>query len=106
MRYQRENKWRTGRRVYHRRARLSQNKFSVVLIPNKTMNSWPTIFSSTQPAIQKPPRKVFFSFHYQPDVHRAFVIRNSWVTKEGRAEAGFFDASVFEAKKRESKDSL
>jgi Thoeris protein ThsB, TIR-like domain len=70
------------------------------------MNSWPTIFSSTQPAIQKPPRKVFFSFHYQPDVHRAFVVRNSWLTKEGRAEAGFFDASVFEAKKRESKDSL
>jgi hypothetical protein len=70
------------------------------------MNSWQTIFSPTPPAIQKAPRKVFFSFHYQPDVHRAFVVRNSWVTKENRAEAGFFDASVFEAKKRESKDSL
>lgn len=51
-------------------------------------------------------RKVFFSFHYTPDVQRAHVVRNSWVTKADRAEAGFFDSSVFEAKKRESKESL
>jgi hypothetical protein len=51
-------------------------------------------------------RRVFFSFHYQPDVHRAHVVRNSWVTKVDRQEAGFFDASVFESKKRTSDDAL
>ncbi len=50
-------------------------------------------------------RKTFFSFHYQPDVSRAFVVRNAWVT-QGREDAGFFDSSVFEAKKRESPDAL
>lgn len=51
-------------------------------------------------------RRVFFSFHYQPDVHRAQVVRNSWVTKPDRETAGFFDASVFESKKRTSDDAL
>jgi hypothetical protein len=51
-------------------------------------------------------RRVFFSFHYQPDVHRAHVVRNSWVTKADRDDAGFFDASVFESKKRTSDDAL
>ena len=44
-------------------------------------------------------RRVFFSFHYSPDVQRAHVIRNSWVTKRDREVVGFFDASVFEASK-------
>jgi hypothetical protein len=50
-------------------------------------------------------RRAFFSFHYAPDVTRAWVVRNSWVTKviQGqREDAGFFDSSVFEAKERES----
>lgn len=51
-------------------------------------------------------RRVFFSFHYQPDVHRAHVVRNSWVTKADREDAGFFDASVFESKQRTSDDAL
>lgn len=51
-------------------------------------------------------RRVFFSFHYEPDVHRAHVVRNSWVTKADRQEAGFFDASVFESRKRTSDDAL
>lgn len=51
-------------------------------------------------------RRTFFSFHYQADVFRAQVVRNSWVTKADREDAGFFDASVFEAKKRESPESL
>lgn len=51
-------------------------------------------------------RRVFFSFHYEPDVHRAHVVRNSWVTKPDREGAGFFDASVFESKKRSSEDAL
>src|SRR6202521_4038943 len=54
-------------------------------------------------------RRTFFSFHYKPDVNRAWVARNSWVTKVAQGErddAGFFDSSVFEAKKRESDESL
>ena len=54
-------------------------------------------------------RRTFFSFHYTPDVTRAWVVRNSWVTKVAQGErqdAGFFDSSVFEASKRESDDAL
>lgn len=54
-------------------------------------------------------RRTFFSFHYKPDVSRAWVVRNSWVTKVAqgeRSDAGFFDSSVFEAKERESVESL
>src|SRR6202167_1623910 len=54
-------------------------------------------------------RRTFFSFHYKPDVHRAWVVRNSWVTKVAQGErddAGFFDSSVFEATQRESDDAL
>jgi hypothetical protein len=54
-------------------------------------------------------RRTFFSFHYKPDVSRAWVVRNSWVTKVAQGErqdAGFFDSSVFEASKRESDDAL
>jgi len=54
-------------------------------------------------------RRTFFSFHYVPDVSRAWVVRNSWVTKVAQGEredAGFFDSSVFEAKQRESDDIL
>ena len=51
-------------------------------------------------------RRVFFSFHYKPDVQRAHVVRNSWVTKADRQDAGFFDASVFESKQRTSDDVL
>src|SRR5580704_2717385 len=54
-------------------------------------------------------RRTFFSFHYQPDVTRAWVVRNSWVTKLAQGErddAGFFDSSVFEAAQRESDEVL
>ena len=51
-------------------------------------------------------RRVFFSFHYERDVQRAHVVRNSWVTKPDREEAGFFDSSVFEGKKKTSDDAL
>ena len=54
-------------------------------------------------------RRTFFSFHYKPDVSRAWVVRNSWVTKIAQGEredAGFFDSSVFEAKQRESDEVL
>lgn len=50
-------------------------------------------------------RRTFFSFHYRPDVHRSWNVRNSWVTKD-REDAGFFDSGLFEKKQRESDDSL
>jgi hypothetical protein len=54
-------------------------------------------------------RHTFFSFHYKPDVTRAWVVRNSWVMKVAQGErddAGFFDRSVFEAAQRDSEDAL
>jgi len=44
-------------------------------------------------------RRVFFSFHYERDVSRANVVRNSWVTQD-RESAGFFDAGLWEEAKR------
>lgn len=64
------------------------------------MNTW------QYAAKLKQVRRTFFSFHYQYDVSRAQVVRNSWVTKEDREEAGFFDASVFESKQRAGDDTL
>lgn len=66
------------------------------------MNAWQSL-SASQP---KQVRRTFFSFHYQQDVSRAQVVRNSWVTKEDREEAGFFDGSVFESKKRAGEETL
>ena len=65
------------------------------------MNAWQILNAS-----QKQVRRTFFSFHYQLDVSRAHVVRNSWVTKEDREDAGFFDASVFESKKRAGEETL
>jgi hypothetical protein len=44
-------------------------------------------------------RCVFFSFHYQRDVWRANVVRNSGVVI-GSAAAGFTDGSLWEEAKR------
>lgn len=42
-------------------------------------------------------KRVFFSFHYQDVIDfRANVVRNHWVTKDNREQAGYFDASVWE----------
>lgn len=46
-------------------------------------------------------RKVFFSFHYQDVIDfRANVVRNHWLTKSDREDAGFFDSSVWETAKK------
>lgn len=43
------------------------------------------------------PKRVFFSFHYDDvKTFRANVVRNHWLTKEDRKDAGFFDASIWE----------
>ena len=44
-------------------------------------------------------RRVFFSFEYDHDVSRAYVVRNSWVT-QGKEAAGFVDAADFEKVKK------
>jgi len=50
------------------------------------------------------PRKVFFSFHYERDIWRTNVVRNSGIV-EGSAAAGFYDASLWEeAKKKGDED--
>jgi hypothetical protein len=45
-------------------------------------------------------RRVFFSFHYENDVNRAMVVRNSWVV-QGIKEANFIDKAAFETVKRQ-----
>lgn len=52
-------------------------------------------------------RRVYFAFHYR-DVasFRANVVRNSWVTKPDRDEAGFFDASLWEEAKKKDDDAI
>ena len=49
-------------------------------------------------------RRVFFSFHYERDIWRAEIVRNSWVTKPGREAAGFLDAAEREKLKRQGKE--
>jgi len=51
-------------------------------------------------------RRVFFSFHYERDVWRANIVRNSWVTKGNFESAGFIDAVEFEKIKRQGDESI
>ena len=52
-------------------------------------------------------KRVFFSFHYQDVVDfRANVVRNHWMTKPDREEAGYFDASIWESARRRGEDAL
>lgn len=52
-------------------------------------------------------KRVFFSFHYQDVIDfRANVVRNHWLTKPDREEAGFFDASLWESTKRQGSYAL
>src|ERR1039458_1952675 len=50
-------------------------------------------------------RRVFFSFHYERDIWRVNVVRNSG-TIEGVAAAGFHDASLWEETKRRGDDAV
>jgi hypothetical protein len=50
-------------------------------------------------------RKVFFSFHYQRDLWRVNVVRNSGLI-DGVAAAGFHDASLWEEAKRSGDDAV
>lgn len=50
-------------------------------------------------------RRVFFSFHYERDIWRASVVRNSWVTHDPAA-AGYWDGSLWEEAKRKGDAAL
>ena len=50
-------------------------------------------------------RRVFFSFHYERDIWRANVVRNSWVTQD-REAAGFWDASLWEEAKKNNDNAI
>ena len=51
-------------------------------------------------------RRMFFSFHYEKDIWRDFIVRNSWVTKGNFESAGFIDAVEFEKIKRQGDESI
>ena len=50
-------------------------------------------------------RRVFFSFHYERDIWRANVVRNSWATQD-REAAGFWDASLWEEAKKRGDEAI
>lgn len=50
-------------------------------------------------------RRVFFSFHYEEDINRSMIVRNSWVT-QGKEVAGFIDKAEFEKVKKEGKEAI
>ena len=50
-------------------------------------------------------RRVFFSFHYDRDIWRANVVRNSWVTRD-REDSGFWDASLWEETKLKGETAI
>lgn len=52
-------------------------------------------------------KRVFFSFHYQDVIDfRANTVRNHWITKPDREQAGFFDASVWEESRKKGDIAL
>lgn len=51
-------------------------------------------------------RKAFFSFHYERDVWRAGQVRNSWVTKDDREAAGFWDSAAWEEVKKKGTEAV
>jgi len=51
--------------------------------------------------------RVYFAFHYQDIIDfRANVVRNHWITKEHRQEAGYFDASLWETTRKQGPAAL
>jgi hypothetical protein len=51
-------------------------------------------------------RRVFFSFHYGRDIWRANQVRNSWVTKPDRVEAGFWNSASWEEVKKKGEEAI
>ncbi len=59
-----------------------------------------TLLSEAMAATRK--RRVFFSFHFQRDINRVNVVRNSWRFRpeDGTQPADWFDHSIWEEAKR------
>lgn len=51
-------------------------------------------------------RQTFFSFHHKNDAQRAAVVRNAWVTKADRIDAGFWDAAEWEKVKLQTTSAI
>jgi hypothetical protein len=47
-------------------------------------------------------RRTFFSFHYSGDLNRIGIVRNSWLTKKDRDDAGFWDAADWEKVRKDT----
>ena len=50
-------------------------------------------------------RRVFFSFHYETDINRSMVVRNSWLI-QGKEAAGFVDKAEFESIKKQGERAV
>jgi hypothetical protein len=61
--------------------------------------SWSAVPTPAQPR-PAPRRHVFFSFHFQADIYRVNIVRNSWRIRPEDHVPGFFDRSLWERKKR------
>lgn len=72
---------------------------------NALISAWPTVPVPSPPR-PAPRRHVFFSFHFQADIHRVNIVRNSWRIRPEDHVPGFFDRSLWERKKRTDTDSL
>jgi len=51
-------------------------------------------------------RRTFFSFHYERDIWRASRVRNSWITKPNREDAGFWDAASWETVRKKGDEAV
>jgi len=51
-------------------------------------------------------RRAFFSFHYSGDINRIGIVRNSWVTKKNRDDAGFWDAADWEKVRKDTDSAI
>lgn len=50
-------------------------------------------------------RRVFFSFHYEKDINRSMVVRNSWLIP-GKEAVGFVDKAEFESIKKQGERAV
>jgi hypothetical protein len=67
-----------------------------------------TLYSPQRVFPAQTKRRVFFSFHYQSDINRVNIVRNSWVVRPDSqlAGEGFYDGSIWETAQRTGDDSL
>lgn len=64
--------------------------------------------ASPLPSVAAVRRGVFFSFHFEEDIRRSCIVRNSYRFRPGRKlpSSNFYDRSLWERSKREGVESL